>query len=118
MDAMSLMRSARAASLTSRPATMTMTIINAFWIPLMPLMFRSPSERQYAQEETSQPAHDLGRIDKTVGLELESRIRDLRRVHRVLRRDHDRIDDAGEAHELFALFEPDLLLAGDQQIAV
>src|SRR5690606_32812496 len=118
MEARSLMRSARAASLTSKPAMIAITTIRPFWIPLMPPMFNSLSERQHAQEEASQPAHDLGGIDKPVTLELEPRVGDLGRIHGVLRVDQERIHDPGEAHELLSLLEADLLLARHQQVAV
>src|SRR5581483_1955730 len=70
------------------------------------------------QEEARQPAHVLRLANVTGAPILDACVGHTRGRHSVARRDVDRVDHAGEANELGAAIDRDLLLARYEEIAV
>src|SRR5678815_2890291 len=76
------------------------------------------SNRQDVEEEAAQPADALRLGLGAAAALLDPHVGDLRRRNDVAALDHVRVDLAGEAQDVDVVVDADLLLAGDEQVAV
>ena len=81
-------------------------------------MAAAASDRQDVQEEAAQPADGLRLGLLAAAAVLDAHVGDLRAGDGVAGLDQQRVDLAGEAQHVDVAVDADLLLAGDQQVAV